>query len=147
MASLLGIYIRKWIRALPETGIIEAIFMEPEQARWHFFTNHAHVLFYLKAHPKETLRRVALAIGITERAVQRIVAELEEGGYLKRTKVGRQNEYTIETDLALRDSLQSHRTVQELLDWVEAPDGAAELIDDYKDLENWKVGEHGSEVQ
>ena len=97
--------------------------MAPLEPRWNFFTNHAHILIYLEAHPDQTLRRVALAIGITERAVQRIVAELEESGYLKRTKDGRQNKYEIIGDMPLRHSQESHRTTKELLDWVEHTTG------------------------
>ena len=118
--------------------------MLPQKSRWNFFTNHAHVLIYLQAHPDVTLRRVALAIGITERAVQRIVAELEEGGYLMRTKIGRQNKYEINGDMPLRHSQESHRTIKELLDWVEHT--TEDTLDEYNVLENWTVGEHGSEV-
>ena len=118
--------------------------MVSQESRWNFFTNHAHILIYLEAHPEQTLRRVALAIGITERAVQRIVAELEEGGYLKRAKVGRQNKYEINGDMPLRHSQESHRTIKELLDWVEHTTG--DTLDEYNVLENWTVGEHGSEV-
>ena len=118
--------------------------MASQEPRWNFFTNHAHILIYLEAHPDQTLRRVALAIGITERAVQRIVAELEEGGYLKRAKVGRQNKYEINGDMSLRHSQESHRSVKELIDWVKP--SAADTKDEYDVLENWTVGEHGSEV-
>lgn len=118
--------------------------MDLSESRWNFFTNHAHVLFYLQAHPDQPLRRVALSIGITERAVQRIVAELEEGGYLVRTKVGRQNQYEINGDAPLRHSQEAHRSVQELLDWVKLSE--SEAFEEYQALENWTVGEHGSEV-
>ncbi|MDQ8195918.1 MarR family transcriptional regulator [Coraliomargarita sp. SDUM461004] len=121
--------------------------MKSGEPRWDFFTNHAHVIFYLSVHPDQPLRKVALAIGITERAVQRIVAELEEAGYLQRTKTGRQNRYEIDGSVALRHSTQAHRPVQELLDWAQSEQ---ELYDDpaeeFKALENWSVGEHGSEV-
>jgi len=120
--------------------------MEAEDARWNFFTNHAHVLFYLQSHPKVPLRRVALAVGLTERAVQRIVAELEAGGYLQRTKVGRRNEYTIEGEAPLRHPLEAHRSVRELLAWVGSVESEADPAQDYKALDNWTVGEHGSEV-
>ena len=118
--------------------------MASQESRWNFFTNHAHVLIHLHLHPDQPLRRVAMAIGITERAVQRIVAELEEVGYLKRTKVGRQNRYEIIGDMPLRHSQESHRTTKELLDWVEHTTG--DTLDEYNVLENWTVGEHGSEV-
>ena len=120
--------------------------MDTSQPRWNFFTNHAHVLFYLKSHPNEPLRKVALAVGITERAVQRIVAELEEGGYLIRTKVGRQNQYSIDGEAPLRHPLEAHRTVQDLLEWLKRTNSESDPLDEYKALENWTVGEHGSEV-
>ena len=118
--------------------------MVSQKSSWNFFTNHALVLIYLQTHPDEALRRVAMAVGITERAVQRIVAELEEGGYLKRTKVGRQNKYEINGDTPLRHSIVSHRSIKELLDWVKH--SAEDSLDEYNILENWTVGEHGSEV-
>jgi DNA-binding Lrp family transcriptional regulator len=120
--------------------------MDSNTACWNFFTNHAHVLFYLKSHPNEPLRKVSLAVGITERAVQRIVAELEEGGYLVRTKVGRQNQYVIEGKGPLRHPLEAHRSVEDLLDWLEEGDPEADVYETYKELENWTIGEHGSEV-
>lgn len=117
--------------------------MESEEPRWNFFTNHAHVLFYLKAHPDEPLRKVALAVGITERAVQRIVAELEEGGCLTRTKVGRKNQYTIDGSMPLRHNLEAHRTVNDLLNFVDPKGEDADVLEEYKALENWTVGERG----
>ncbi len=68
--------------------------------------------------PGQSLREVALAVGITERAVQRIVSELESGGYLKRTKRGRRNRYEIEPEVSLRHPLESHRTVGSVLSGV-----------------------------
>ena len=47
-----------------------------EEHKWTFFTNHAHGLVCLSRNPAQPLREVALAIGITERAVQRIVSEV-----------------------------------------------------------------------
>ncbi|NQY32491.1 MAG: winged helix-turn-helix transcriptional regulator [Coraliomargarita sp.] len=86
--------------------------------QWTFFTNHAHVLICLARNPEQPLREVALSVGITERAVQRIVAELEEAGYLSREKVGRQNHYRIHDRIQLRHGLESHRTIGDLLDVV-----------------------------
>ena len=121
--------------------------MNNERARWTFFSNHAHVLFYLHSHPKDPLRRVASAVGITERAVQSIVADLENSGYLRRTKVGRQNEYSIDGNAApLRHPLEAHRSLDELLNWVQTTELVeSDLVEDPA-LENWTVGEHGSEV-
>lgn len=84
-------------------------------ARWTFLTNHAHVLIALHAEPDLVLREVASQVGITERAVQRIVQDLEEDGFILRKKVGRQNQYEVLTDQPLRHPLEAHRDIGDLL--------------------------------
>ncbi len=84
-------------------------------SRWTFLTNHAHVLILLHANPEMILRQVASTVGITERAVQRIVMDLEAGGYIRREKIGRQNRYQVLTDVPLRHSIESHRKIGDLL--------------------------------
>lgn len=83
--------------------------------RWTFLTNHAHVLTVLDSEPTLVLREVALRVGITERAVQRIVVDLEESGFLEITKVGRQNEYKVRKNQALRHPIEEHRSIGDLL--------------------------------
>lgn len=85
------------------------------EAGWTFLTNHTHVLLCLFAHPGDTLREVAARVGITERAVQRIVGDLEEAGVLTRLREGRRNRYEINAQLPLRHPLEAHRSIQELL--------------------------------
>jgi len=85
---------------------------------WTFLTNHAHVLVCLDAHPGGTQREMAAAVGITERAVQRILADLEEAGVVTRQREGRRNRYRIHPDHALRHPLEAHRTVRDLLDLI-----------------------------
>ena len=85
------------------------------QAPWTFLTNHSHVLLCLTQSPDMTLREVALAVGITERAVQRIVRDLEEAGILIRTRIGRRNRYAVRGDQALRHPLEAHQSVGNLL--------------------------------
>jgi predicted ArsR family transcriptional regulator len=58
---------------------------------WTFLTNHARVLILIAETSGIRLRDVADQVGITERATQRIVAELEAAGYLTHEKVGRRN--------------------------------------------------------
>jgi len=82
---------------------------------WTFLSNHAHVLIYLSEHRDALLREVADAVGITERAVQMIVADLETAGALERTRVGRRNRYRVSGDVALRHPIESHCTVADLL--------------------------------
>ena len=85
---------------------------------WTFLSNHAHVLLCIAKEPEVRLREVAHRVGITERAVQRIVAELEEGGYLSRSREGRRNRYEVHPDRPLRHSVESHREVRVLLNLV-----------------------------
>jgi len=82
--------------------------------RWTFLTNHAHVLILLSQDPSLRLREVAARVGITERGVQRIIAELEEDGYIEREKIGRQNRYRIHAKRPLRHPIEAHRTFDEL---------------------------------
>lgn len=87
----------------------------PPAHRWTFLTNHTHVLAVLDANPWLILREVARRVGITERAVQRIVQELEDEGFIRREKVGRQNHYEILTEKPLRHPIESHRKIGDLL--------------------------------
>ncbi len=87
---------------------------------WTFLTNHSHVLICLSRDPGMRLRDVAEAVGITERAVQKIISELEEGGYLTRRREGRRNYYRIHPDHYLRHPVESNRTVADLLRTVDA---------------------------
>jgi len=84
-------------------------------ARWTFLTNHSHVLILLSKQPEIVLREVAARVGITERAVQRIIADLEEAGFVEREKVGRCNRYRIRRHLALRHPIEAHRTIGDLV--------------------------------
>jgi len=76
------------------------------------------VLFCLHRDPDIRLKEVATQVGITERAVQKIVAELEEAKIVKRKRVGRRNHYEIRKRSKLRHPIESHRTVADLLDFV-----------------------------
>jgi DNA-binding Lrp family transcriptional regulator len=82
---------------------------------WTFLTNHAHVLLCISADPEIRLRDVAVAVGITERATQRIVMELEEAGYLERERIGRRNRYRLHADQPLRHPMDRDHWVSELL--------------------------------
>jgi DNA-binding transcriptional ArsR family regulator len=84
-------------------------------AQWTFLTNHAHVLFCVAENPNVRLREVATLVGITERAAQRIVAELEEAGYLERERDGRRNLYRLKPDMPLRHPLDREHQIGELL--------------------------------
>lgn len=82
---------------------------------WTFLTNHAHVLICVAADPEARVRDVAELVGITERAVQRILADLETDGYLERGRAGRRNHYEVRGRLPLRHPLEEHRTVADVM--------------------------------
>lgn len=84
-------------------------------AQWTFLTNHAHVLMCVSENPNVRMRDVATQVGITERAAQRIVTELEEAGYLERMREGRRNSYQLNPAMPLRHPLDSDHRIGELL--------------------------------
>jgi predicted DNA-binding transcriptional regulator len=109
----------------PLSGLVTPRVAQPSEGagtHWTFLTNHSHVLVLLSRNPSLVLREVALQVGLTERAVQRIIADLESGGIIEREKVGRQNHYVIRTDQPLRHVVSSRRTVGELLDLINGAD-------------------------
>jgi DNA-binding MarR family transcriptional regulator len=87
-----------------------------DAAPWTFLTNHTHVLFCIVRDPDVRMRDVATAVGVTERAVQRIVLELEEAGYLVRTREGRRNRYEVRSRQPLRHEIEQHCDVADLLE-------------------------------
>ena len=93
-------------------------------APWTFLTNHTHVLFCISRDPEVRMRDVAVAVGITERAVQRIVTELEEAGYLGRERDGRRNRYEVRASQPLRHSMEQHCEVAALLAVLAKPRAA-----------------------
>ena len=88
------------------------------QHRWTFLSNHAHVLICLARDPEILMREVAQEIGITERAVLNIVADLEAEGLLERFREGRRNYYELNLDHPLRHPIEKHRTVADLVGMV-----------------------------
>jgi DNA-binding Lrp family transcriptional regulator len=96
--------------------------MDDENARedwdgqgWTFLSNHGHVLLCIAKEPGIRLREVAARIGITERAVQRIVVDLEGAGYLSHVKEGRRNRYEVHADRPFRHPLVARQEVRVLL--------------------------------
>jgi DNA-binding MarR family transcriptional regulator len=82
---------------------------------WTFLTNHAQVFLCIAQNEHITAREIAERVGITERAVQRIVDDLEEEGYIRRSRHGRSNQYAIYLDMPLRHPAQRGQLVRDLL--------------------------------
>jgi predicted ArsR family transcriptional regulator len=98
---------------------------------WTFLSNHGHVLVCLARDPDARLRDVAAEVGITERAVQKIVADLEAAGILERQREGRRNHYRLFLDQPLRHPVESHQTVGALVDMVLKGTGGEPPIRDF----------------
>ena len=88
---------------------------EIKNSHWTFLTNHAHVLLCLSQTPTMRMRDIAIKVGITERAVQSIIHDLEEEEYIEIRKEGRCNVYTPYIEKKLKHPIESHRNVSDLL--------------------------------
>lgn len=86
-----------------------------DEPKWTFLSNHAHVLLCIVRDPEVRIRDIAAHVGITERAVQRILGELEGAGVLQRERHGRRNHYHFEPEVALRHPLEHDHTVGHLM--------------------------------
>jgi DNA-binding Lrp family transcriptional regulator len=88
---------------------------------WSFLTNHAQVLTCVARDPGIRLREIGDTVGITERAVHRIVVELVTAGYLARERRGRRSHYTVQSHLPLPDPLARGQKVGDLLEVLAEP--------------------------
>lgn len=86
-----------------------------DRGRWTFLTNHAHVLLALTRDPSARVRDLAVAVGITERAVQQILRDLEGGRVIERSRNGRRNSYRVNPNVELRHPMEAQHRVGELL--------------------------------
>jgi len=85
-------------------------------AEWMFLTNHALILGFLARHPRITARELSMKIGITERAIRKIIVDLENDGYIVKAREGRRLRYSINPELPLRHDTQRDKAVGELLE-------------------------------
>lgn len=90
--------------------------IEAHPPSWTFLTNHGHVLICLTRDPDLRIRDLAQLVGITDRAVAKLLDELEATGYITRTKVGRRNHYEVHTNQPMRHRVESGHVVRELVD-------------------------------
>jgi predicted transcriptional regulator len=82
---------------------------------WTLLTNHGRVLLLIAAHPDARLRDLAERAGITERAAGSIVGDLEEAGYVTRSRTGRRNSYVVHADRPFRHPAEAGHDIGELL--------------------------------
>ena len=86
-----------------------------EKGQWTFLSNHGRVFIYVAKYPKSTTEAISREVGLTQRGVQKIIAELEAVGYVARRKEGRCNLYTIHPELLMRHPLERDHAVGDLL--------------------------------
>ena len=97
---------------------------EQAQRRWRFLTNHTQVLLCIARNPNVRLRDIAVHVGVTERAAQRILADLIDAGFVERERNGRQNHYSINRRVEMRHPAQLGREIGDLLDFLARSDEA-----------------------
>jgi DNA-binding IclR family transcriptional regulator len=88
---------------------------EEAHRSWRFLSNHTQVLLCLQRDPNARFRDIAQRVGITERAAQRLVADLITSGYVESERIGRRNRYRINADTAMRHPAQEGHEIGELL--------------------------------
>ena len=102
---------------------------------WTFFSNYGHVLVCLSRNNEARLRDVAYEVGITERAVQKIVRDMQDAGFITVSKQGRCNRYRLNKRKSLRHGLESHCNIGKLLALVTRPDPLKIAAEKNKDAE------------
>jgi DNA-binding MarR family transcriptional regulator len=112
--------------ALRETQYMTSTSSVRPRHEWHFLTNHTQVLLCVAQNPDIRVRDVAVRVGITERAAQRILNDLDGGGYVTRERQGRRNRYRINPHAHLRHPAQAGIEIRTLLELL---DGGAPLND------------------
>jgi Winged helix-turn-helix DNA-binding len=91
--------------------------------QWTLLTGHGHVLVEIARNPEARIRDISPVVGLTERTVQAIVADLEAEGYISRARVGRRTRYTVNPESPFRHPAQEGLRVGPLLDLLTAMAG------------------------
>ena len=86
-----------------------------EKGQWTFLSNHGRVFVYIAKQPKSTTEVISREVGLTQRGVQKIIAELEVAGYIARRKEGRCNLYIVHPELPMRHHLEHEHAVGDIL--------------------------------
>ena len=115
---------------------------EEQQSSWTLLTGHGHVLVEITRNPSARLRDIAVVAGITERAVQAIISDLEASGYLTRERQGRRNRYTVNSESLFRHRAQDGHRVGPFLALL-AAEGDPEFPGMAADQERTRRGRPG----
>jgi len=91
---------------------------------WTLLTGHGHVLVEIARNPDARIRDISVVVGLTDRTVQAIVADLEAAGYLTRTRTGRRTRYTVNHESLFRHPAQEGHRVGPFLALLAAGENA-----------------------
>ena len=114
----MSIFSREMTRGFYTRGVMSGD--DGSGGSWTLLTGHGHVLVEIARDSGARIRDISPAVGLTERTVQAIVADLEAAGYLTRTRVGRRTRYTVNPDRPFRHKAQDGLRVGPLLDQLTA---------------------------
>jgi hypothetical protein len=113
----------------PGSVIVGDMTVPDERGSWTLLTGHGHVLVEISRNPQARVRDISAVVGLTERTVQAIIADLEAAGYLTRDRTGRRNQYTVNPDNLFRHSAQDGHRVGPFLDLLSAASGESSSDD------------------
>ena len=115
MNFISGVSLRLSLRHDGDVTVAQPVPEHPPQRSWTLLTNHGRLLLLIAARPDTRLRDLAEAAGITERAAGSIVSDLEEAGYVTRTRTGRRNSYVVHADRPFRHPAEAGHDVADLI--------------------------------
>jgi hypothetical protein len=118
-----------------------------ERRKWALLSSHGHVLVEIARNPQARVRDISAIIGITERATQAIIADLERAGYVERMRIGRRTHYVLHPDNAFRHSAQDGLQVGPFLDLLTATGATGGLATDDSLLAGIAAAASGSEME
>jgi hypothetical protein len=86
-----------------------------EKGQWTFLSNHGRVFVFIAKHPRSTMEAISREVGLSQRGVQKIIAELELAGYVAHRREGRSNLYNVHPESPMRHPLEREHAVGEML--------------------------------
>lgn len=90
------------------------------KSNWTFLTNHSHVLILMSLEPEITVREMSARVGITERAVLRIIGHLTEDNYVKIERFGRRNRYIVDPEKNFRHPIEANCKINSLVSLIKS---------------------------
>jgi len=100
-----------------------------EKGQWTFLSNHGRVFIFIAKNPSSTTEKISREVGLSQRGVQKIIADLEQGGYIAWHKEGRRNHYVVHPEMPMRHQLERDHAVGDILTALGFRDSAIGGVD------------------